>query len=132
MKKDQKIAVLGAGTMGAGMAATYGAYGFPVCLYSRTEETLQRALRVIENALQLFAEEGLIASGEIEAAFSRIRFIGYEIADGSIYNQRRMEREDRARSAYLQNHGSNFLLNENELYVRDIIQQRVKNDDPRL
>lgn len=73
MKKDQKIAVLGAGTMGAGMAATYGAYGFPVCLYSRTEETLQRALRVIGNALQLFAEEGLIASGEIEAAFSRIR-----------------------------------------------------------
>ena len=67
-----------------------------------------------------------------ETAFSRIRFIGYEIADGSIYNQRRMEREDRARSAYLQNHGSDFLLNENELYVRDIIQQRVKNDDLRL
>ena len=43
-----------------------------------------------------------------------------------------MEREDRARSAYLQSHGSDFLLNENELYVRDIIQQRVKNDDPRL
>lgn len=43
-----------------------------------------------------------------------------------------MEREDRARSAYLQNHGDDFLLNENDLYVRDMIQQRVKNDDPRL
>ena len=67
-----------------------------------------------------------------ETAFSRIHFTGYEIADGSIYNQRRMEREDRARAAYLQNHGSDFILSENELYVRDIIQQRVKNDDPRL
>ena len=72
MTKDKRIAVLGAGTMGAGMAATYAAYGFPVSLYSRREETLQRARQVIRNAVQLFAEEGLISSDEAEVALSNI------------------------------------------------------------
>ena len=72
MTNEKQIAVLGAGTMGAGMAATYGAYGFPVSLYSRREETLQRAAGVIRNAVRLFAEEGLISTDEVEAAVSRI------------------------------------------------------------
>ena len=67
-----------------------------------------------------------------KSAFEQIQFLDYEIADGSIYYQLRMERETRARAAYLDNHGADFFLNENELFVRDIIQQRVINDDPRL
>ena len=65
-------------------------------------------------------------------AFEQIRFIKYEIADGSIYHNRRMERDERARRAYLDNHGEDFSVIINDLFVRDIISQQVKNDDPRL
>ena len=65
-------------------------------------------------------------------AFEKIEFIGYEIADGSIYNAKRNEREIRAKRAYLDNHGADFELNANDLYVRDIILGQVKNDDARL
>lgn len=65
-------------------------------------------------------------------AFEKIRFIGYEIADGSIYNSRRMEREERARRAYLNNHGADFKISNSDLFVRDILSEQVKNNDPRL
>lgn len=65
-------------------------------------------------------------------AFEKIQFIEYEIADGSIYNQKRMAREDRARKMYLSEHGSDFEIGAEDLFVRDIISQKVKNDDPRL
>ena len=67
-----------------------------------------------------------------EKAFEQIHFLGYEIADGSIYNSRRMAREDRARKAYLSNHGTDFSVVSNEIYVLDIIREGMKNDDPRL
>ena len=58
-----------------------------------------------------------------EKAFQQIHFRGYEIADGSIYNPRRMARENRARSAYLSNHGADFSMISNEIYVLDIIRE---------
>lgn len=67
-----------------------------------------------------------------EKAFEKIHFLGYEIADGSIYNSRRAERDGRARRAYLDNHGNNFEIAPNDLYVLDIIREKVKNDDPRI
>ena len=65
-------------------------------------------------------------------AFERIKFIKYDIADGSIYNAQRMHRDDRARRAYLNNHGASFEIGQNDLFVRDILAERVTNDDPRL
>lgn len=65
-------------------------------------------------------------------AFEKIRFVAYEIADGSIYYPRRMERESRAKGAYLSEHGSNFEISENDLFVRDIVSGKVKNNDSRL
>ena len=67
-----------------------------------------------------------------EKAFQQIHFQGYEIADGSIYNPRRTARETRARTAYLSNHGADFSMISNEIYVLDIIREGMKNDDPRL
>lgn len=65
-------------------------------------------------------------------AFEKIKFINYEIADGSIYNKKRMQREERAKKAYLNNHGADFTINPNDLFVRDIIARQVKNNDPCL
>ena len=56
----------------------------------------------------------------------------HEIVDGSIYNPRRMDRVNRARTAYLDNHGADFEIGQGDLSVRDIISQKVKNDDPRI
>lgn len=67
-----------------------------------------------------------------EKAFERIRFLSYETADSSIYNPRRVAREDRARKAYLANHGADFSVINNEIYILDIIREGMKNDDPRL
>jgi len=85
---------------------------------------LSRAMKLGE-----LGEQVVIKS---EKAFEQIHFLGYEIADGSIYNSRRMAREDRARKAYLGNHGTDFSVVSNEIYVLDIIREGMKNDDPRL
>ena len=65
-------------------------------------------------------------------AFDNIKFIEYEIADGSVYNSKRTERENRAKRAYLNNHGADFTISSEDLYVRDILVGQVKNNDPRL
>ena len=65
-------------------------------------------------------------------AFDKIKFLEYEIADGGIYYTKRMERDSRAKNAYLNNHGSDFEIRKNDLFVRDILTEKVKNNDPRL
>lgn len=65
-------------------------------------------------------------------AFKRICFIGYEIADSEIYSELRQNREKEARTAYQQKQASIFPLSQSEIFVRDILQQEIKNDDPRL
>lgn len=46
--EPQRIAVVGAGTMGAGIAGVFAAHGHPVSLYSRSRATLDTALAAIE------------------------------------------------------------------------------------
>lgn len=67
-----------------------------------------------------------------KTAFDKIKFIEYEIVDGNIYYTKRMERDNRAKNAYLNNHGSDFEISKNDLFVRDILTEKVKNNDPRL
>ncbi|MBU9811068.1 3-hydroxyacyl-CoA dehydrogenase family protein [Rahnella sp. SL6] len=44
-----QVAVIGAGTMGARIAAVFAASGFKVALYSRTENSLHKAAKVIDS-----------------------------------------------------------------------------------
>lgn len=46
--QPQRIAVVGAGTMGAGIAGVFAAHGHPVSLFSRSRATLDTALAAIE------------------------------------------------------------------------------------
>lgn len=71
---QNKVAVLGAGTMGPGIATCYAVAGSPVQLYTRSEETLRTARRVIGANLELFLQEGLLNKEEAAAALSRITF----------------------------------------------------------
>ncbi|MFB7655082.1 MULTISPECIES: 3-hydroxyacyl-CoA dehydrogenase family protein [unclassified Streptomyces] len=52
------VAVVGAGTMGAGLAQVAAAAGRPVVLYSRTRESLARARAAIEESLRRLARKG--------------------------------------------------------------------------
>lgn len=64
MSNRQKIAVIGAGTMGHGIALTYAAAGYEVGLYSRAEKTLQRAKNLILSSLQFLQQEGMVANAQ--------------------------------------------------------------------
>lgn len=71
---ENKIAVLGAGTMGPGIATTYALQGYGVCLYSRSQATLERASRVVASNMDLFVQEGQLSRVEAQAAEKRIRY----------------------------------------------------------
>ena len=71
---QKKVAVLGSGTMGPGIAVTYALGGYITSLYSRSQKTLDRAKTVIVSDLQLFVEEGIVSEETAKAAFDRIQF----------------------------------------------------------
>ncbi len=56
----KKIAVIGAGTMGHGIAQSFAQAGYHVSLMSRTKKTLDRALSLIESSLSTMAQEAMI------------------------------------------------------------------------
>ena len=74
MKDKQKIAVLGAGTMGAGIAAVYALSGYPTALYSRTEKTLDKSKATIKAAADLLMDQELYPKQDLEAVMGRLVF----------------------------------------------------------
>lgn len=69
-----KIAVLGAGTMGPGIAQTFAIHGYEVLIWSRTEKTLVQARQSVERSLRDFIKTDLLPEGEFEAVCGRIRY----------------------------------------------------------
>ena len=69
---DQKIAVIGAGLMGSGIAQVTAVSGYDVVLRDISEESLARGLKAIEGSLRKFAEKGKISDEEVDAALGRI------------------------------------------------------------
>jgi 3-hydroxybutyryl-CoA dehydrogenase len=71
----KKIAVLGAGTMGHGIAEAFAMYGYDVNLYDISLQQLQTAKQEITEELELLAEEGVISSPSIAETLDRITLI---------------------------------------------------------
>lgn len=69
----KKVAVLGAGTMGHGIAESFAMYGYDVNLYDIGIEVLDKAKGLIEQELAMLAEEGFITIEEIPAILGRIK-----------------------------------------------------------
>ena len=63
------------------------------------------------------------------AAFEKLQFVSYEVADNTKYYAKRKARDDEARSALRAELEKDDL---NGLYMRDIIREEVKPNDPRL
>ena len=68
----QKVAIVGAGAMGSGLAQVHAAAGHPVSLYSRSPATLERALSIIAAGLRTFVRHDLIAADDVASVVARI------------------------------------------------------------
>ena len=70
----KKIAVLGAGTMGPGIAQTYAMGGYNVTMWTRSEGTREKAKAALKTQLETFAKEGEIKEADVETIYSRVDF----------------------------------------------------------
>jgi 3-hydroxybutyryl-CoA dehydrogenase len=68
----QRIAVIGGGMMGSGIAQIFAAAGHQVMLQDISPEVLERAPGTVRGNLTFLAGNGLFAADEVEAAVARI------------------------------------------------------------
>src|SRR5687767_11596117 len=73
MAKIQRIGVIGAGTMGSGIAQVAAAAGFDVRLYDVAESALERGLSNVQTSLERFVRSGRLDQAGASAALSRIQ-----------------------------------------------------------
>lgn len=71
-RRVQRIGVVGAGTMGSGIAQVAVQSGFEVVLYDIADDILQRATERVAHFIRRAAEKGRITSHEAEAAIARL------------------------------------------------------------
>ena len=69
----KKIAVLGAGTMGPGIAQVYAMGGYTVTMWTRSESTREKAIAALKAQLDTFEEEQMLSESK-EAILGRISF----------------------------------------------------------
>lgn len=72
-RRVEEVAVLGAGTMGAGIAMTLADAGLDVALFDQSPDALQRGLAGIAKQYVQAAERGRIGTAEAQARTARIR-----------------------------------------------------------
>ena len=70
----KKVAVLGAGTMGPGIAQMFAMGGLAVNLYTRSEATLEKAKVMLRANLDTFVEEGLLTADQAVQVQARVTF----------------------------------------------------------
>ncbi len=70
----KKIAVLGSGTMGHGIAQRYAMGGYKVNVYDIADAALENAKVMVETNLGTFIEEGYISEEDAKLVLSRIHY----------------------------------------------------------
>jgi 3-hydroxyacyl-CoA dehydrogenase len=68
----RKVAVVGAGVMGHGIAQLYALAGFPVSLHDVREEFLDGAFRAMEDSLSLLVKEEFVTEARKKEALLRV------------------------------------------------------------
>ena len=71
--KVQKVAVIGSGTMGNGIAHVFAQYGYDVHLMDINENALQKALQTISKNMDRQIAKGLITEQDKQQALQRIK-----------------------------------------------------------
>ena len=67
------IGVIGAGTMGTGIAQVFAQSGFPVTLVDLAQPMLDRAKTTIEKSLGKFVEKGKLTAADRDASIGRLK-----------------------------------------------------------
>jgi len=68
----KKVGVVGAGTMGFGIALNFALWGYPTILNDLTDKILQQSVKNIQSAVAMFVQEGLIIREQADNAVRRI------------------------------------------------------------
>ncbi len=68
-----RVAVIGAGTMGNGVAQTFASHGSAVALVDVSESALERGVAAIRSSLARFVEKQKLTQAEADAILARIR-----------------------------------------------------------
>ncbi|QNG59291.1 3-hydroxyacyl-CoA dehydrogenase family protein [Bacillus sp. PAMC26568] len=69
-----KVAVIGAGTMGSQIAMVCSLAGYPVTLQDVSAESLEKAKVFLDMQMEKRIKKGRFTAGEVESAFQRISF----------------------------------------------------------
>ena len=77
----ERVAVIGAGTMGNGIAQTFATYDTTVQLVDVDEEALKRGLGAIEKSIQRFVSKGKLTEGKDVKTNTRVLFTLGVISD---------------------------------------------------
>ena len=72
LEEIRNISVIGAGTMGHGIALAYALGGYQVILCDVNDEALDNGRNNIRTALETFAEADLISDDMVDRTLSRI------------------------------------------------------------
>lgn len=72
LDKSAQIAVIGAGTMGAGIAQVAAAYGHPVILFDMNPEAIERGINHIKSGLERQVSRGKMTQAALDALLANI------------------------------------------------------------
>jgi 3-hydroxybutyryl-CoA dehydrogenase len=76
MDRNRKVAIIGSGTMGNGIAQVFAQTGYPVALIDVVPAALERARQTIERNLGRMAKKGTISEDQIPVILGRIEMAG--------------------------------------------------------
>lgn len=71
-KEIKRVAVIGAGLMGFGVATEFARFGYETAIYNTRKESSRRAMEQAREALDLMAETKLITKRQADAAHKRL------------------------------------------------------------
>jgi 3-hydroxybutyryl-CoA dehydrogenase len=69
----RKIGVVGAGTMGHGIAISYALWGYPVIMSDLNDEILEKSWAEVRSSLEAFVKEEVIPRTQMEETLARIQ-----------------------------------------------------------
>ena len=105
MREIKKVAVIGAGVMGPGIAQIMTLAGVRVCLYDIVPEALDRAKQALFSSYETFVSEEILQPGQVEPLFSRVTYatdLALAVEGADLVFEVVAEREEIKRSVYAQ------------------------------
>lgn len=101
-RKLSKIGVVGAGTMGAGIAISYADAGYSVCLTDISDEFLERGKERVQRTYESQVKRGRISSEDAASRINLIQFnVGHDaLADADLIVEAAFESTDVKKSIF--------------------------------